>query len=189
MVALGGYDKRATADVPASCLSWSLSFWGWVYSRKKLSDFRLQPFFVVTGDALITFRQRDEFRPADDVVDILERLVAGAAVDFVEDCIRRRLAVGQYDFAGGRKALLLIGFERGDRVSVRNQGVDQRAAIQNGLGCAIGAARIHRMGGVAEQCEAAEAPAWQRILVDHRIFQDGVGAADEFRHVEPIESP
>jgi hypothetical protein len=32
-LSLGGYDKRATADVSAPCLSWSLSFWDWVYSR------------------------------------------------------------------------------------------------------------------------------------------------------------
>ena len=45
------------------------------------------------------------------------------------------------------------------------------------------------MRGVAEQRQPAEAPARQRILIDHRIFQDGVGAADELRHVEPVEVP
>ena len=45
------------------------------------------------------------------------------------------------------------------------------------------------MRGVAEQRQPAKRPARQRILIDHRIFQDGVGACDEFRHVEPIEMP
>jgi hypothetical protein len=45
------------------------------------------------------------------------------------------------------------------------------------------------MSGVAQKCQSAEAPSRQRILVDHRIFEDCVGTADEFRYVKPIEMP
>ena len=34
------------------------------------------------------------------------------------------------------------------------------------------------MRGIAEQGDAAERPARQRIAIDHRVFQDGVGGAD-----------
>jgi hypothetical protein len=33
------------------------------------------------------------------------------------------------------------------------------------------------------------APARQRIAIDHREFEDGVGVADHARHVEPAEVP
>ena len=65
----------------------------------------------------------------------------------------------------------------------------QRARIQDRLAGAVGAARHHRMRGIAEQRHPAKAPARQRILIDHREFQHAVGGANEGRHVEPVEMP
>ena len=65
----------------------------------------------------------------------------------------------------------------------------QRARIQDRLAGAVGAARHHRMRGVAEQRHPAETPARQRVLIDHRKFQHAVGGANEGGHVEPIEMP
>ena len=42
-----------------------------------------KPFLVVTGNAFVAFRQSHQFFAADHVVDIFERLVASAAIDFV----------------------------------------------------------------------------------------------------------
>ena len=45
------------------------------------------------------------------------------------------------------------------------------------------------MRGIAEQREPPEVPARKRVLIDHRILENRVGAADELRHVEPVEVP
>ena len=45
------------------------------------------------------------------------------------------------------------------------------------------------MRGVAEQSDPAEAPPRQRVLIDHRKFQNGVGVAHHVGHVQPIEVP
>src|SRR5262249_60461213 len=39
------------------------------------------------------------------------------------------------------------------------------------------------------QLTPAEGPWRQRILVTHRIFENGIGAGDEFWHIEPVEMP
>ena len=107
----------------------------------------------------------------------------------------RRIASGgllrlvEHDARGRLQPLLFIGRERRDRVVMFAQRRGQRARVEDGLPGAVGAARHHRMRGVAEQRDAAKAPARQRILVDHREFQHAVGGADESRHVEPVEMP
>src|SRR4029077_19973762 len=58
-----------------------------------------EPFLVVTGDALVAFRQSHQLFAADHVVDILERLVASTAIDFVQDGVGRRLPVREHHFA------------------------------------------------------------------------------------------
>src|SRR5262249_60785250 len=67
--------------------------------------------------------------------------------------------------------------------------VGQRAAVQDGLCGAIRSTRIHWMRGIAQKRQAAETPSRQRILIDHRILEDRVGAADEFRYVKPFKKP
>src|SRR5262245_9579663 len=45
------------------------------------------------------------------------------------------------------------------------------------------------MRGVAKKRQAAETPSRQRVLIDHRIFENCIGAADKLRHVKPVEVP
>ena len=45
------------------------------------------------------------------------------------------------------------------------------------------------MRGIAQQRQAAERPARQRIAVDHRIGQDQIGVAHHRGDVEPVERP
>ena len=100
-----------------------------------------------------------------------ERLVVGALEHLAQDGVGRIAAVGQNDARGGFEPLLLIGRERGNRIGVFEQRRGQRPRIEDRLAGAVGAARHHRMGGVAEQRHPAEAPARQRVLIDHRKFQ------------------
>ena len=65
----------------------------------------------------------------------------------------------------------------------------QRARIQDRLPGAVGAARHHRMRGIAEQGHPAKTPARQRVLIDHREFQHAVGGANKGGHIEPLEMP
>jgi len=57
------------------------------------------------------------------------------------------------------------------------------------LSRAVGAARVHWMGGIASERHAAEGPGFDRVLVNHRIFQDELGVADHLRGVQPVETP
>jgi hypothetical protein len=61
------------------------------------------------------------------------------------------------------------------------------ARIDDRLARTVGAARIHRMGGIAQERDAAEGPARQRIAVDHGVFQDLLGALDHAADIEPVE--
>src|SRR5215510_235638 len=78
-----------------------------VVSFLETSCLGLQPFPVITRHTLVAFGERDEFVSADDVVDVLERLVARAAVDFMQNCVGGRFAVRQHDLACGGET---VGF-------------------------------------------------------------------------------
>src|ERR1700730_11671493 len=45
------------------------------------------------------------------------------------------------------------------------------------------------MRRITQKRYTVEAPARQWVLIDHRIFQNYVGTANESRHVKPIEMP
>src|SRR5262245_45576228 len=45
------------------------------------------------------------------------------------------------------------------------------------------------MRGVPEKRQTPEAPSWQRILINHWIFENCIGAGDEFGHIEPVKMP
>src|SRR3954469_4790803 len=44
------------------------------------------------------------------------------------------------------------------------------------------------MRGIAGECYAPERPARQRVLVDHGIFEDGLGLRDQLGEIEPIKT-
>jgi len=45
------------------------------------------------------------------------------------------------------------------------------------------------MRRIARQGDAAKRPALDRVLVHHRVFENDIGAADQFGNIEPIEAP
>src|SRR4249919_3680803 len=136
--------QRVTPDVRAPSRFVVVSFW-------RPSNARLQPFLVITGDTLVALRKRYELFPADDIVAVLERLVAGAAIDFLQNSVRRRLSVCQDDFGGRGQALGFVSFERGNWIGAGDKCVRERAAIEYGLRRSVRTARIHRMRGIAEK--------------------------------------
>lgn len=88
-----------------------------------------------------------------------------------------------------RSAGVLIGLQRRRGIGEIRQTAGELGGIENGLAGAVGAAGNHRVGRVYEQCHTAEVPAVQRLLVDHRILEDGFGLAEHCRGVEPLEVP
>ena len=125
----------------------------------------------------------------DDIFQPVEPFAAGALLDRVDDHVRRRGAVLHHDLAGRGQARVLIGLQRRNRIGLALEQPRQGCGVEDRLRAAVAALRIHRMGGVAQQRHALEAPARQRIAVDHRIGQDLVGAADQRRHIHPVEYP
>ena len=114
----------------------------------------------------------------DDVLDARERLVAGSLVDFAQDRVGRRAAVGEHDL---RRRGVADGVVLGERCladAALGEPLGEAERIEDRLAGAVRAARDHRMRGVAEQRDAAKAPARQRVLVDHRVGEDRLGRAD-----------
>src|SRR5260370_14800673 len=103
----------------------------------------------IAGDPLVAFGQCDQLVAADNVVDRVKRPVVSALIYFAQDCVGRIAAVGQNDARRRLKALLLIGGERGNRGAALQQRRSKRPRIQKPLAGAVGAARHHRVGGVA----------------------------------------
>src|SRR4030095_8053353 len=52
-----------------------------------------------------------------------------------------------------------------------------------------GAARVHGMGRIAQQRDAAEGPARHGVLVHHRVLEDVRGARNQGGNVEPVKTP
>ena len=144
---------------------------------------------MIAGDLLVALEDRLELVLADDVVELVETLAGGALLDRVDDHVGRRRAVLQHDAAGGRQPRRLVGLERRRRIGLARQQPGERGGVDDRLGAAVAALRIHRMGGVAEQRHAAERPARDRVAVDHRVGEDRVGGADHGGGVEPVEAP
>src|SRR5205823_2980161 len=59
----------------------------------------------------------------------------------------------------------------------------------HGLRTAIGAAWIHRMRSVAQQCDAAEGPPINRVSIHHWIFEDLISICDQLSNIQPLEAP
>src|ERR1700676_3802460 len=149
----------------------------------------VQSLLVEAGDTLVALRERHELVLADDIMDVREGLISGAKKDLAQNSVGRILAIGQHYIACRRQPAALIVLQRRDWIGTTAQQFGERAAIEDGLRAAIRAARQHGMRGITEKRYAAKAPSRQRVLIDHRIFQNRFGAPDESRHVEPIEMP
>jgi hypothetical protein len=101
------------------------------------------------------------------VVQVPERPVADQFFDLDIDEIRRMRAVDQYHLIGGRQAARFVFLERLARIGVGREALRQCAGVDRALGGAVGATRVHRVGGVAGERHAGEGPVVDRVLV-HR---------------------
>jgi hypothetical protein len=66
---------------------------------------------------------------------------------------------------------------------MNGQQIGQAPRIQERLGCAIAADRIHRVSGIAQQGDAALRPARQRIAVAHRVLKERAARPDQRRDI------
>src|SRR5262249_45774461 len=88
----------------------------------------LQPFFVIARHTFVALREGNKLFAADDVVDVLERLVAGTAVHFVQDGVWWRFAVCQHHLARRGGAFGFLGLLRGGPVRTCEEGGGKSAA-------------------------------------------------------------
>ena len=91
-------------------------------------------------------------------------------LDFVDHALRSALAVEAHDLGGLGEPLRFVVMQRLHRVVGLSQPVGEAARVEDRLRGAVGADGVHRMGGVAQQRDAAEAPMGQRVAVAHGIF-------------------
>ena len=99
----------------------------------------------------------------------------------------RRLASTIADVAGRRtasyreRATARSALERKQPASTRASRIACDAPFDpiGYIGCAASPSSV----------TAAEAPARQRIAIDHRVHEDRLGARGQRRHVEPVETP
>ena len=157
---------------------------------RHLHDRRLgvEAFDLEAGDALVVggdvFQLLQRQHVGDDVV-----AVGRAFLDHLHHLFRPVAPVEQHEVGGGGPALGLIGHQRGVGRAMRQDLAGEDAGVEDRLRGAVGADRVHRMRGVADQRGQAKCPLRNRIAVDQRIFVGVRTVADQAGHVEPVEFP
>src|SRR4030095_2075755 len=96
-----------------------------------------------SGDALVLVREPLELGAGYVAIEIVEGRIAHQLLHAADEVVRRMLAVGAH--APGRRARAhgLVGGERGQGVAPRGQAIGERARVEDGLGRAVGTARVH----------------------------------------------
>ena len=122
------------------------------------------------------------------VVDVVEH-AAAAFVQQIEQAERARAAIAEHH----RRYLVaqegVVGLECPSRHAVLEHGGTQHTGIHHGLTRAVRASRIHHVGRIAEKRDVAGHPGGHGITIDHRILEDGIGAAQHGRNVQPVVVP
>lgn len=144
---------------------------------------------AVAGDLLVPPGDRGDLLRADDVLDPVEGPVPGAFPHLADDGVRRGRPVGQDHGRRPGQPLGLVVGERLQRAGAGGQQLGEPVRVEDGLAGAVGPARHHGVGRVAEQGHPAEGPARERVLVHHRVLEHGLGARDERGDVQPVERP
>src|SRR5712691_7635243 len=144
---------------------------------------------VPCGDLLVAPGDLDQRFAADHILDAPEGLPAGDRIHRLDDQVGGRAAVGEDDGRGLRKAVRLIGLQRGRRIARSFEQLREPLGVENRLRAAVAAARVHRVRRVAEQRHAPEAPAPDRIAIDHRVLEHEFRAAQHVRNIQPVEAP
>src|SRR5713101_2271380 len=86
---------------------------------------------MVAGDLLIALEDRPQLVLADDVLELVEALAAGALLDCIDDDVGRRGAVLQHDAAGRGQPRGFVGLERRDRVALAGKQARERCGIDD----------------------------------------------------------
>ena len=141
-------------------------------------------------DLAIAGRHFLEFVGGNQILDTIVGPFDARCRD-VQDALGSRFSVAENDIRGDRAAHCLVG-KKTFRPWLFGQGIGERSRIEDGLRRAVCAHRIHRVGGIAEKCDAPLRPPVQRIAIDHRVLRDCLSIPDErlqiyVRHVEVCE--
>ena len=109
----------------------------------------------------------------------------------LQDRFQAEIAVADDHIVHRGDPLILVAGQRLDRIALGHQRCRQHAAINHRLRAGLRADRLHRMRGIADQRDAAEAPARDRIAVDVRQLQHvgGRRRREQAVHVEPGVAP
>ena len=110
----------------------------------------------------------------DYVVKIGET-IRSALLDKLHALFRSDLPIGLHNRRGSRSARGIIGGHGVLNRRLKREFPSQYARVNNGLGGAVRADRIHGMGRIAQQRHPAKIPARQRVTVDHRILVNRLG--------------
>ena len=125
------------------------------------------------------------------VVDVLKS--AGRALfRDLQDGFQAEIAVADDHVVHRGDALVLVAHERVDRIGAGKERSGEHAAVDDRLRAGLRADRLHRMRGVADQRDAAKAPARDRIAVDVRQLQHalaGVARTGPARRATDSSSP
>jgi hypothetical protein len=99
----------------------------------------------------------------------------------------RRLLSTIWAVAGSRSTS--YAFKAASTVPEFGERPRQHPPIDNRLGSAVRADRVHGMRGVAQERDAPEAPALERVAVAHRVLVEDRRPTHQGGHVESVEAP
>src|SRR5262245_679773 len=108
---------------------------------------------------------RIEFVTRDNIVDPGETVRCALFCE-LHSRFGSKIAVSLDDIVHGGAALGVIAFQRSHSIIGFHQGPGQRARVKDGLGAGLATYRLHGLGGIAEQRDAAERPSGDRIAID-----------------------
>lgn len=141
-------------------------------------------------DGLVLGADTLELLLGDDVVDVFEP-VRRPLMGQLQHLIGPITSICEDNSGRGREAEGLVFLQRrADIVRLcLPETVGEGLGVQDRLRRAVGADRIHGVGGVAEQRQAAERPLRDGVAVAHGELVDFGGRVDQVRHAQPAARP
>ena len=119
-------------------------------------------------------------------LDIVEP-VRGECLDGIDHALGAAAAIRLDDFRGLPEPCLLVSAQSLRDVVTGGERVGQRTGVEDGLAGAVGADRVHRVGGVSQQRHPTVRPPLQGIAVAHRVLPEHLCRPDQCDHVDLVD--
>ena len=145
-------------------------------------------FLGETGGSAVAAHELLALLRGDDGIDLVEN-AAAALVEQIQQAEGPGAAVAQHDGRDFRAQLLVVRLKRLGRYAMLDHRRAEHARVDDGLARTVRAGRVHDVGRIAEQRDAAVDPCRYRVAIDHRVFEYFVRAAQHCRHIEPVVPP